>query len=164
MRNLFLVVLFFFSVMSPTGAYANAPYSDTYPVYEIDGVVNICCTLTNPFQEKSVDLVFVYDRLNEDKAFIFLIDEMEGFDQDVNDYMLVFNLAEGSQVFPLEWDKVEDDGKALFCQLKRADLLRFLYEIEKTNNRNLGVSLRSESKEDQCWILFPDKIPDTINH
>lgn len=164
MRNLFLVILFFLSVMSPTGTFANATRTEMYPVFEQSGVVNICCTLLNPFEEKSVDLIFVYDRINEEKAYIFLIDEVDGFDRSIEDYMLVFNLAEGPQVFPMQWDELEDDGKALFCQLRKADLMAFLFEIEKTNNRTLGIALRAESREDQTWIMLPDKLPDTVNH
>ena len=126
------------------------------------GVVNLVCRIWNTDKTEQIDLVFAWDKLDEEKAYIYI--DMNVDAHPVDDYMLVFR-GDINQAFPMERNEVGDPNKEMFVVLKKKDLMGFLYELTHSNTPALIVELTSSHVEDERkWVLEHTKIPEYINH
>ena len=126
------------------------------------GTHYLICGLKSMDGKADADLVFVWDELDEETAWVFLLLK-EDLQKDVNDHMLAFN-GDLDQVFPMNRFEEGDLDRDLLCMVKRVDLFKFLYELTKSNTRIMKLSLNSEEDVTREWVLFIDYIPEYINH
>ena len=133
-----------------------------YVYMENEGIVNIVCRIWDTEYLEQVDIVFAYDQIGEDKAYIF-ISMNKDVHPSVDDYMLKF-CGDLEQVFPMEKYLLGDENKEMFVELKKKDLMKFLYELTHSNTALMQIKLLSEHEEDKVWVLEPYKIPEYINH
>lgn len=168
MRQIFLVLVIMFNLISiscasktPIDTLITTPDQD-YVYLENMGVVNLVCRIWNIDKTEQIDLVFAWDKLDEEKAYIYI--DMNIDAHPVDDYMLVFR-GDINQAFPMERNEVGDPNKEMFIVLKKKDLMGFLYELTHSNTPVLIVELTSAHVEDERkWILEHLRIPEYINH
>lgn len=168
MKTLIMVLMVMVCFTFPVSANTNSnpgctvPFEGTveqepYVYLKEFSVANIVCRICDARKTEQIDIVFVLDDNEPDKAYIFISINDE-LDENIDDYMLVFE-GENPQAFPLERYTLGDSTRELFCQLKREDLKTFIYELEHGNNRIVTVKLTSAHDQDREWIFYPDLIP-----
>lgn len=126
------------------------------------GTHYLICSLEAIGGGKEADLVFIWDELDQDTAWVYLLLK-ENLPDEVDDYMLAF-MGDLDQVFPMSRFEDGDPKRDLLCMIKRSDMFQFLHELVHSNTRLMKLSLNSEFEESRAWVLYIDKIPDYINH
>lgn len=126
------------------------------------GTHYLICSLDPVSSGKDADLVFIWDELDKDTAWVYLLLK-ENLPDDVDDHMLAF-MGDLDQVFPMQRFEDGDPKRDLLCMIDRASLLQFLYELTHSNTRLMKLSLNSEFEDSREWVLYLDQIPEYINH